>query len=152
MVIYWPTPGFEGRTFKLCVLTRWDFNFCVRSSSLRGKWSNRRGEIKMAVSTMVIWVYLRSDVTSASCGSLNSQSEASRSLHQHYFVVRRLWTFEVLAKCVWPSNRTDVPDVSTQLQNALWRHREVVLRTGLTGNKVSLMADTLASRRVTFLS
>ena len=35
MAIYWPTPGFKGRTFKLCVLTRWDFNFCVRSSPLR---------------------------------------------------------------------------------------------------------------------
>ena len=23
--------------FKLCVLTRWDFNFCVRSSPLRGE-------------------------------------------------------------------------------------------------------------------
>ena len=37
MAIYWPTPGFKGRTFKLCVLTRWDFNFCVRSSPLRGQ-------------------------------------------------------------------------------------------------------------------
>ena len=36
MAIYWPTPGFKGRTFKLCVLTRWDFNFCIRSSPLRG--------------------------------------------------------------------------------------------------------------------
>ena len=36
MAIYWPTPGFKGRTFKLWVLTRWDFNFCVRSSPLRG--------------------------------------------------------------------------------------------------------------------
>ena len=36
MAIYWPTPSFKGRTFKLCVLTRWDFNFCVRSSLLRG--------------------------------------------------------------------------------------------------------------------
>ena len=26
MAIYWPTPGFKGRTFKLCVLTRWNFN------------------------------------------------------------------------------------------------------------------------------
>ena len=25
----------KGRTFKLCVLTRWDFNFCIRSSPLR---------------------------------------------------------------------------------------------------------------------
>ena len=35
MAIYWPTPGLKGRPFKLCVLTRWDFNFCVRSSPLR---------------------------------------------------------------------------------------------------------------------
>ena len=28
--MYWPTPGFKGKTFKLCVLTRWDFNFCVQ--------------------------------------------------------------------------------------------------------------------------
>ena len=34
--VYWPTPGFKGRRFKLCVITRWGFNFCVRSSSLRG--------------------------------------------------------------------------------------------------------------------
>ena len=37
VAIYWPTPGFKGRTFKLYVLTRWDFNFCVRSSHSRGK-------------------------------------------------------------------------------------------------------------------
>ena len=36
MAIYWPTPGFKERTFKLCVLKKWDFNFCVRSSLLRG--------------------------------------------------------------------------------------------------------------------
>ena len=36
MAIYWPTPGFKGKMFKLCVLTRWDLNFCVRSSPLRG--------------------------------------------------------------------------------------------------------------------
>ena len=36
MAIYWPTPGFKGRTFQHCVLARWDFNFCVRSSPLRG--------------------------------------------------------------------------------------------------------------------
>ena len=33
--IYRPAPGFKGRTLKLCVLTRWDFNFCVRSSPPR---------------------------------------------------------------------------------------------------------------------
>ena len=36
MAIYWQTPGFKGRTFKLCVVTRWNFNFCVRSSPLWG--------------------------------------------------------------------------------------------------------------------
>ena len=36
LAIYWPTLGFKGRTFELFVLTRWDFNFCVRSSPLRG--------------------------------------------------------------------------------------------------------------------
>ena len=36
MASYWSTPCFKGRTFKLCVLTRWDFNFCVRGSPLRG--------------------------------------------------------------------------------------------------------------------
>ena len=36
MAIYWPIPGFKGRMFKLCVLTRWDFNFCIRSSPLWG--------------------------------------------------------------------------------------------------------------------
>ena len=41
MAIYWPTPGFKGRTFKLCVLTRRDFNFCVRSSPLREKEKER---------------------------------------------------------------------------------------------------------------
>ena len=35
MAIYWPTPDLKGRMFKLCVLTRWHFNFCVRSSPLR---------------------------------------------------------------------------------------------------------------------
>ena len=37
MAIYWPTPGFKRRTSKLCVLNRWDFHFCVRSSPLRGQ-------------------------------------------------------------------------------------------------------------------
>ena len=35
MAIYWPTPGFKGRAFKLCILSRWDFNFCVRSRGVK---------------------------------------------------------------------------------------------------------------------
>ena len=37
MAIHRPTPGFKGRTLKFRVLTRWDFNFCVRSNPLRGR-------------------------------------------------------------------------------------------------------------------
>ena len=36
MAIYLPNPGYKGRTFELCVLTRWKFNFCVRNSPQRG--------------------------------------------------------------------------------------------------------------------
>ena len=43
MAIYWPTQGFKGRTFKLYVFTRWDFNFCVRSSPLREGQGNSEG-------------------------------------------------------------------------------------------------------------
>ena len=46
MAIYWPTPGFKGRTFKLCVLTRWDFNFCVRSSQLWGIGDRRLSQVR----------------------------------------------------------------------------------------------------------
>ena len=35
IAIYWPTTGFKGRTFKLCALNRWEFNFCIRSFPLR---------------------------------------------------------------------------------------------------------------------
>ena len=35
MAIYWPTRGYKGRTFKVCVFNRWDFNFSVRCSPLR---------------------------------------------------------------------------------------------------------------------
>ena len=33
------------------------------------------------------------------------QSETSKSVHEHFFAVRRLQTFEVLAKYGWHSNR-----------------------------------------------
>ena len=39
MAIHLPTPGFKGRMFKLCVLTRQDFNFCIHSSPLQGFWT-----------------------------------------------------------------------------------------------------------------
>ena len=47
MAIHWPTPDLKGRTFKLCVLTRWDFNFCVRSSPLRGGAEDMKSRIVM---------------------------------------------------------------------------------------------------------
>ena len=59
MAIYRPIPGFKGRTFKLCVLTRWSFNFCFRSSPLRIasqellRWNNefKRGRPSLADDT-----------------------------------------------------------------------------------------------------
>ena len=33
--------------FKLCVLTRWDFNFCVRSSPLRGTWQELKRQLTL---------------------------------------------------------------------------------------------------------
>ena len=46
MAMYRPTAGFKGRTFKLCVFHRWDFNFCVRSSQLRGVANNNKKNLK----------------------------------------------------------------------------------------------------------
>ena len=46
MAIYGPTLGFTGRTFMLYVLTRWDFNFCVRSSPLQGANCNYISAVK----------------------------------------------------------------------------------------------------------
>ena len=46
MAIYWPTPGYKGRTCKLCVLNRWDFNFCIRSSPLRGQQTKQNKFLK----------------------------------------------------------------------------------------------------------
>ena len=57
IAIYLPTPGSIGKTFKLCVLNRWDFNFCVRSSPLRGNELNsaRSGSIKLLTQDKSPW-------------------------------------------------------------------------------------------------
>ena len=47
MAIYWPTPGFKGRTFKLCILIRWDFNFCIHSFPLRAQFKVAGGKIQL---------------------------------------------------------------------------------------------------------
>ena len=49
MAIYWRTPGFKGRTLKVCVLSRWDFNFCVHSSPLRGLKTNKLQQPRKSV-------------------------------------------------------------------------------------------------------
>ena len=39
MAIFWPTPGFEGKSFEIWVLNRWSvtvLNFCVCSTSQQG--------------------------------------------------------------------------------------------------------------------
>ena len=61
MAIY-TTLGFKGRTFKLCVLTRWDLNFCVRSSPLRGSTKeveNLPVEVEEAVNSLTVGRSLR---------------------------------------------------------------------------------------------
>ena len=40
--------SFGGRTFKFCVLTRWDFDFCVRTSPLRGRRESESWILKIA--------------------------------------------------------------------------------------------------------
>ena len=48
IAINWPTQGYKGRTFELCVLTRWDFDFCVRTSPLRGRRESESWILKIA--------------------------------------------------------------------------------------------------------
>ena len=64
MAIYRPTPDLKGRTFKLCILIRWDFNFCVRSSSLRGRGERKKDKYRAKEKgekqkVEVEWVYRR---------------------------------------------------------------------------------------------
>ena len=47
MAIYWPTPGFKGRTFKLCVLTRWDFNFSASAAPHCGAFGSKRLKVSL---------------------------------------------------------------------------------------------------------
>ena len=75
MAIYWPTPGFKGRTFKLCVLTRWDFNFCVRSSPLRG---TKRNDSLLPTLTNIDNEKLMMFVRVGSRQSGNSRSDVGR--------------------------------------------------------------------------
>ena len=58
MAIYWPTPGFKGRTFKLCVLTRWDFNSCVHSSPLQGYVNKRFTKSVVILLQPLMWLYV----------------------------------------------------------------------------------------------
>ena len=60
MAIYLPTPAFKGRTFKLCVLIRWDFNFCIRSSPLRGHLSDQQErrmqeDVQLCLKLVLTW-------------------------------------------------------------------------------------------------
>ena len=68
MAIYLPTRGFKGRMSKHCVLTRWDFNFCVRSSPLRGT-----TEAMMMVDSSTAWV---------SCAKENNARESFKLVHR----------------------------------------------------------------------
>ena len=79
MAKYWPTPGFKGRALKLCVLTRWDFNFCVRSSPLRGR--------KIDIS-MIPLRYYRTEPSAQACNS-SSGFEIQSSVQDGIYVFGR---------------------------------------------------------------
>ena len=59
MAVYWPTPGFKGRTYKFCVLNKLDFNFCVRSSPLRED-EKKRAHVKAFADIIIYYMALRS--------------------------------------------------------------------------------------------
>ena len=73
---------------------------------------------------MPLSVRLTSNVTSASCRSLNQPVWSIYTIHGHTFILWELRSFKVLVKCVWPSNRC-----SWCLHKASWTQCEAVLRT-----------------------
>ena len=85
MAIYWPTQGFKRRTFKLRVLNRWDINFCVRSSPLRGcyRWRCLQGW-----SRTFGWIYNRWRHLQDWWGSWRCETSLPRA--GHYQAQRRI--------------------------------------------------------------
>ena len=118
MATYWPAPGLKGRTFKLCVLTRWDFNFCVRSSPLRetdrntSRWTHRVSSI-IASSldhTILVWYYylaqhivLCSDVVLILLATLTLQTYTI-DLCKHLLNVNLCKTFVTTDRLTWWTN------------------------------------------------
>ena len=88
MAIYWLTPDFKVRTFKLCVLSRWDFNFCVRSSPLRGphtagaKNKQTNNNNKNPAKACLVWMYISITWYTNLLETFNSQ-ETVAHCHQH---------------------------------------------------------------------
>ena len=57
IVIFWPAQGFNGRTFELYVLNRWDLNFCVRSPNCGGGKAEQRTSWKIFPKCYVNFLY-----------------------------------------------------------------------------------------------
>ena len=99
MAIYWPTPSFKGRTFKVCVLIRWDFTVC--SSPLRDQY-------------IVHWILLNT-----LRGSRNSR--CTKTIYYHYHCTpRSFWTHMYKSDPVRLAGRSNP---LTNLKHNLMRNR-----------------------------
>ena len=91
MAIYWSTPDFKGRTFKLCVLTRWDFNFCVRSSHCgkrnQSEWTEAWDGYKLQIPWLSYswWRFQAWDTLQDSTGNSSIDKTENTSDWQEYF-------------------------------------------------------------------
>ena len=76
---------------KLCVLTRWDFNFCVRSSLLWGV--EERGyakEVGIERQDAVRWVYVFDDLTTLRAKMLHYLKKTVPMLRNAWTVDRKI--------------------------------------------------------------
>ena len=76
MAIFWPTPGFKGRTFELCVLNRWDL---ISASAVPCCGVDREGSMIVMKSLKdFTWIDFERRLTLKVCSSPRSASIASR--------------------------------------------------------------------------
>ena len=95
MAIYWPTQGFKGRTFKLCVLNRGDFNFCVRSSPQRGRIiSNSSSGGSSSRNSSFSCVFLIETVSLQQQDLLSSSSSPPSHHHHHHHHHHQYYCFQ----------------------------------------------------------
>ena len=139
MAIYWPTPGFKGRMSKLCVLTRWDFNFCIRSSPLRDKWwgfqisdtlqdSTDKSSIDKVEASLVwqeyfSWFQGMTDATPSSCMLVNhepSQQSSKEYKPRKWGATARYYASHI--RTMLPTRKL----VHAKIQQAIGPHKDLL--------------------------